>query len=90
MRGFTCKHETSDINLANCSPYFTALQYINNRETQRSLKTTFSLEESQFFQKTNITRRQLTVRGYCNQEEVKECSMQQTWLLCLLVPKALV
>ena len=24
---------------ANCSPYFTALQYINNLETQRSCKT---------------------------------------------------
>ena len=48
------------------------MQYINNCETQRSLKTTFSLEESQFFQKTNITKRQLTVHGYCNQDEVKE------------------
>ena len=25
-----------------------------------------------FFQKTNITKRQLTVLGYCNQDEVKE------------------
>ena len=24
--------------LANCSPYFTALQYINNLETKRSLR----------------------------------------------------
>ena len=33
-------------NLGNCSPYFTALQYINNLETQRSPKTTLDLENT--------------------------------------------
>ena len=32
----TCKHKISDKILANCSPYFTTLQYINNFETKRS------------------------------------------------------
>ena len=32
--------------LGNCSPYFTALQYINNLETQRSPKTTLDLENT--------------------------------------------
>ena len=39
----TYKHEISDKNLANCSPYFTTLQYINNLETQRSYKITVNL-----------------------------------------------
>ena len=30
--------------MANCSPYFTALQYINNLETQGSYKTTVNLK----------------------------------------------
>ena len=34
----TCKHKISDKIFANCSPYFTALQYINNLETKRSYK----------------------------------------------------
>ena len=34
----------SDQKLANCSPYFTALQDINILETQRSYKTTVNLE----------------------------------------------
>ena len=35
----TFKHKISDKKLlANCSPYFTTLQYINNLETQRSYK----------------------------------------------------
>ena len=41
-------------NLANCNPYFTALQYINNLETQRSPKTTvnpLNLENLIFFKK---------------------------------------
>ena len=37
--------------LANRSPYFTALQYINNIETLTSPKTTFHRQESKFFQK---------------------------------------
>ena len=32
----TCKHKISDKILANCSPYFTTLQHINNFETKRS------------------------------------------------------
>ena len=30
--------------LANCSPYFTALQYFNNLETKRSYKRTVNLK----------------------------------------------
>ena len=46
---FTCKQETSDKRIANRSPYFTALQYINNTETQTFPKTTFHRQESHFF-----------------------------------------
>ena len=35
---FTCNDETSDKKVTNCSPYFTASQYINNLETKRSYK----------------------------------------------------
>ena len=35
--------------LANCSPYFTALQDINILETQRSYKTTVNLENLKFY-----------------------------------------
>ena len=36
LEAFTCNDETSDKKVTNCSPYFTALQYINNLETKRS------------------------------------------------------
>ena len=36
----TCKHKISDKIFANCSPYFTTLQYINNLETKKSYKKT--------------------------------------------------
>ena len=39
----------SDQKLANCSPYFTALQDINILETQRSYKTTVNLENPKFY-----------------------------------------
>ena len=53
-RAFTCKQvllDTSDKKLANRSPYFTALQYMDNIETQMSPKTTFHRQESQLFSK---------------------------------------
>ena len=52
---FSCKQETSDKKLANRSPYFTALQYINNIETQTSPKTTFNFigKNLNFFQKNH-------------------------------------
>ena len=37
-RQYSCKHKTSNKKLTNCSSYFTALQCINNLETQRSHK----------------------------------------------------
>ena len=44
MRG--CKNKISDKikYIANCSPYFTALQYFNNLETKRSYKRTVNLK----------------------------------------------
>ena len=47
----SCKHKISNKKLANCSPYFTALQYLNNLETQRSYKTTVNLKNINFFKK---------------------------------------
>ena len=41
--------------LANCSPYFTALQYINNLETNRSYKRKANLQNPIFF-KISIER----------------------------------
>ena len=38
-----------DQKLANCSPYFTALQDINILETQRSYKRTVNLENLKFY-----------------------------------------
>ena len=35
---FTCNNETSDKKVTNSSPYFNALQCINNLETKRSYK----------------------------------------------------
>ena len=39
----TWKQEISEKKIANCSPYFTALQYITNLETERSYKTMANL-----------------------------------------------
>ena len=38
--------------LANCSPYFTALQYINNLETKRSYKRKVNLKNLKFLKKS--------------------------------------
>ena len=38
-----------DQKLANCCPYFTALQDINILETQRSYKRTVNLENLKFY-----------------------------------------
>ena len=46
-----CKHNISDKILANCSPYFTTLQYINNLETKKSYKRTFYLKTLKFLKK---------------------------------------
>ena len=43
------ENTSSDQKLANCSPYFTALQDINILETQRSYKTTVNLENLKFY-----------------------------------------
>ena len=48
----TCKHKISDKILANCSPYFTALQYINNVETKRSYKRKVNLKNIKFLKKS--------------------------------------
>ena len=40
----TCKHKISDKVLANCSPYLTALKYINNLETKRSNRRKVNLK----------------------------------------------
>ena len=44
----SCKHEILKKKLANCSPYFTTLQYINNLETQQSYKMMVNLENLKF------------------------------------------
>ena len=46
------KHKISDKILANCSPYFTALQYINNLETKRSYKRKVNLKNLKFLKKS--------------------------------------
>ena len=38
--------------LANCNPYFTALQYINNLETKRSYKRKVNLKNLKFLKKS--------------------------------------
>ena len=38
--------------LANCSPYFTALQYINHLETKGSYKRKVNLKNLKFFKKS--------------------------------------
>ena len=51
MRGFryfTCEHETSDKKNLN---FNTALQYINNLETQEYPKTTLNFENLNFLKK---------------------------------------
>ena len=45
----TFKHKISDEILANCGPYFTALQYINNLETKRSYKRTVYVKTLNYF-----------------------------------------
>ena len=47
----TCKHKIFDKTLANRSPYFTSLQYINNLETKRSYKRTVNLNILTFSKK---------------------------------------
>ena len=44
----TCKHKISAKILANCSPYFNALLYINNLETKRSYKRKANLKNLKF------------------------------------------
>ena len=44
-----CKDKVSAKILANCSPYFTALQYINNLETKGSYKRKVNLKNLIFF-----------------------------------------
>ena len=51
-RAHTCKHKISAKILANCSPYFTALQYINILETKRSYKSKVNLKNLKFFKKS--------------------------------------
>ena len=48
MRAFTCNDETRDKKITNCSPYFTALQYINNLEPKRSNKREVNLKNITF------------------------------------------
>ena len=52
MRAFTCNDETSNKQLTNCTPYFTALQYINNLETKRSYKRKVNLKNIKFLKKS--------------------------------------
>ena len=47
----TSKHEISEKKISNCGPNFTALQYINNLETQRWYETTADLENFKFLKK---------------------------------------
>ena len=44
--------ETSDKKVMNCSPYFTALQYINNLKTKRTYKRKVNLKNVKFFKKS--------------------------------------
>ena len=50
--GLTWKHKIADKTLANCSPYFTTLQYINNLDTKRSYKRTVNLKNLNFLNKS--------------------------------------
>ena len=51
-KALNSKHEISDIKLANCSPYYTALKNINYPETQRSYKKTVNLNNLKFLRKS--------------------------------------
>ena len=51
-KALNSKHEISDKKLANCSPYFNALKYINYPETQRSYKKTVNLNNLKFLRKS--------------------------------------
>ena len=44
----TCNDETSDKKVTNCSPFFAALQYINNLAIKRSYKKKFNLKNLNF------------------------------------------
>ena len=48
----TCIDETSDKKVTNCSPYFTALQYIDNLETKRSYKRKVNVRNLKFLKKS--------------------------------------
>ena len=48
----TCKHTISAKILANCTPYFTALQYINNLETKSSYKRKVNLKNIKLLKKS--------------------------------------
>ena len=52
MRAFTCNDKTSNKQLTNCSPYFTALQYLNNLETKKSYKRKVNLKNTTFLKKS--------------------------------------
>ena len=43
---------SSDKKLTNCSPYFIALQYINNLETKRSYKRKINLKNLKILKKS--------------------------------------
>ena len=49
---FTCDNETADKKVTSCSPYFTALQCINNLETKRSYKRKVNLKNLKFLKKS--------------------------------------
>ena len=49
---FSCNDETSNKKVSNCSPCFTALQYINNLESKRSYKRKVNLKNLKFFKKS--------------------------------------
>ena len=51
-RAHICKHKISAKILANCSRYFTALQYINNLGTKRSYKRNVNLKNLKFLKKS--------------------------------------
>ena len=44
----SCKYKITEKKIANCSPHFTALRYINNLETQRTIKMMVNLENLKF------------------------------------------
>ena len=48
----SCKQTIFDEILVNCSPYFAALQYINNLETKRAYKKKVDLKNLKFSKKS--------------------------------------